>query len=97
MINIGEKIDKLQEHVHKLLGMLQKVSKSDSPLMLTELGRKVAQCLDSKGVFQSIEPFLRDRVQEKQPYEIHEICFNYMHQEFKPSEEMDACNSHVCV
>ena len=90
MIEIGGKIDKLQENVHELLGMARGVSKPGSPLKLTELGNKVAKCLEAKGVFRDIEPLLRDRIHEKQPYEIHDICFEYIHGELDPSPEMEA-------
>ena len=90
MTEIGGKIDKIQENVHELLGVARGVSRPGSPLTLTELGGKVADCLESKDIFQDIETLLRDRVHEKQPYEIHDICFEYVHGELNPSSEMEA-------
>ena len=90
MTEIGGKIDKLQENVHELLGVVRGVSKTGGPLKLTELGSKVAGCLESRGIFQNVEPLLRGRIHEKQPYEIHDICFEYVHGELDPSPEMEA-------
>ena len=90
MTDIGRKIDKIQENVHELLGVVRSVSKPGSPLKLTELGNKVAECLESRGIFQDIEPLLSDRIHGKQPYEIHDICFEYISGELNPSPEMDA-------
>ena len=89
MIEIGGKIDKIQENVHELLGVVRGVSKPGSPLKLTELGNKVAKCLECRGIVQDIEPLLRDRIHGKQPYEIHDICFEYIHGELDPSPEME--------
>ena len=89
MTEIGGKIDKIQENVHELLGVVRGVSKPGSPLKLTELGNKVAKCLESRGIFQDIELLLRDRIHGKQPYEIHDICFEYIHDELNPSPEME--------
>ena len=89
MTEIGRKLDKIQENVHELLGVVRGVSKPGSPLKLTELGNKVANCLESMRIFQGVEPLLRDRVHGKQPYEIHDICFEYTHDEWDPSPEME--------
>ena len=45
--------------------------------------------LGIQGIFQDIEPLLRDRIDGKQPYEIHDICFEYIHGELHPSPEID--------
>lgn len=89
MTEIGGKIDKIQENLHELLGATRAVSKPGSPLKLTELGNRVANCLKSSEIFQDIEPLLRDRTHGKQPYEIHDICSEYIHGELKPSPEME--------
>ena len=95
MTGIGGKIDKIQENVHELLGVVRGVSKSGSPLKLTELGNKVANCLESNGISQNIEPLLRDRIHGKQPYEIHDICFEYVDGELDPSPEMEAARRSI--
>lgn len=88
MTEVGAKIDNIQEKLHELLGAVRGVSKPGSPLELTELSRKVANFLESKGIFQNIDPDLRNLTDGKQPYEIHDICFNYIHK-MKLSPEMD--------
>ena len=86
---IQEKTDRIQENVHELMRVTRSVSKPGSPLTLTELGKKVSNCLKSKDIIQNMEPILSDRVHEKQPYEIHDICFDYVQDELQPSPEME--------
>ena len=85
---IGGKIDNIQENIHELLDAVRSVNKPGSPLMLTELGKRVAKFLESKDILQNMEPFPSDRIHEKQPYEIHDICFDYVQNKLQPSPEM---------
>ncbi len=87
---IGVKIDNVQENVHELLGAARAVSKPGRPRKLTELGSKVGKSLESKGIFHDIEPLLSDRVHGKLPYQIHDVCFEYVDSELEPSPEMEA-------
>ena len=86
---IQEKTDRIQENVHELMGVTRNVSKPGSPLTLTELGNKVAKCLESNDIFKNMEPIPSDQIHGKQPYEIHDICFDYVHDKLQPSSEME--------
>ena len=80
----------LRKDVHGLLGVTRGVNKAGGPLTLTELGKQVVKCLESKDIFQNLEPLPSDRIHKKQPFEIHGICFEYIYNELIPSSEMDA-------
>ena len=87
---IGAKIDNIQENLHELLGTARAVSKPGNPRTLTELGNKVDEFLESKGIFRDIEPLLSDRIHGMLPYQIHDACFEYIDGELEPSPEMEA-------
>ena len=87
---VGAKIDDIQENVHELLGVARAVSKPGSPRTLTELGSKVDKFLESKGIFQDIEPILSNRIHGMLPYQIHDACFEYIAGELELSPEMEA-------
>ena len=89
MNEFGKKIDEIQKNVHELIGATRSVSKPGSPLTLTELGKKVSNCLKSKDIIQNMEPIPSDQIHGKQPYEIHDICFDYVHDKLQPSPEME--------
>lgn len=90
MTEIGAKIDNIQENVHELLGVARGVSKPGNPRTLTELGSKVDNFLESKGIFQDIEPILSNRIHGMLPYQIHDACFEYIAGELELSPEMEA-------
>lgn len=63
---------------------------SNSPLALTELGDEISEELSGKEwAKRTAEQFLRD-VRGKEPYEIQDICFDYVKSQFEPDDEQDA-------
>jgi len=61
---------------------------SDSPLRLTELGDAIATELDETSWAQQAAACIRDGAGGKRPYEIQELCLEYLDsEEFRPSDE----------
>ena len=66
-------------------------STSGSPITLTDLGRKISERLDAGAIADSLVPKIRARVSGMQPYEIQELCFDYIRgSEFKPTDDVNA-------
>ena len=60
-----------------------------SPLCLNDLGRSIADSLDSRNWVADIARSLRDSMRDKSEYDIQESCFEYFRNEFQPNEEQD--------
>lgn len=61
----------------------------NSPRRLSELGEQIAEDLGvAKWARQTAEQ-MRQRVIGKRPYEIQEICFTYIYNEYQPDPEFD--------
>ena len=61
-----------------------------SPLRLTDLGRSVSERLDASALAQDLASLLQEQVKEKTPYEIQEMCFDYIRHEYKPPDKVEA-------
>ena len=59
-----------------------------SPLRLTELGRKISARLTASAIADGLAPHLRERVAGLQPYEIQELCFAYIRDEYEPPDDL---------
>ena len=60
-----------------------------SPLRLTDLGRAISERLDAPALTQTLAPLLQERIKGKTPYEIQEICFDYIRHEYKPPDKIE--------
>ena len=60
-----------------------------SPLRLTNLGKSISEHLDAPSLAQALTPLLQERIKGKTPYEIQEMCFDYIRHEYKPPDEVD--------
>ena len=58
-----------------------------SPLRLTDLGKSISERLDAPALAQDLAPLLQERIKGKTPYEIQEMCFDYIRHEYQPPEE----------
>ena len=67
-----------------------KTIESESPLRLTEIGRKVSVSLDMPSVAEKLVPVLRAQTEGQHPYDIQKWCFEYVRDEYRPSPEFDA-------
>ena len=63
---------------------------SGSPLRLTELGREISARLDAGTIADGLLPQLRERSSGMQPYEIQELCFKHVQEEYGPPEDVEA-------
>ena len=61
-----------------------------SPLRLTDLGKSISERLDAPALAQDLAPLLQQRIKGKTPYEIQEMCFDYIRHEYKPPDEVEA-------
>ena len=62
---------------------------SESPIKLTELGQEISARLDAGEIVESLVPQFRARVSGMLPYEVQELCFNYMNgDEFVPPADV---------
>ena len=61
-----------------------------SPLQLTDLGRKISDALDAASWAVRIAPGMKHRIEGKQPYEVQDICFEYIENDFEPTGEQEA-------
>lgn len=62
----------------------------DSPLRLTGLGKSISKALSGRAWAEELAPELAERVRGCQPYEIHDVCFDYVRNEFEPTADLDA-------
>lgn len=84
-------MNEIRQDIKKILGRLPPVVISrGSPLRLTGLGQSISNTLSGKCWARRTAPALVDRVRNKQPYEIQDICFSFMKKEFKPDKEWNA-------
>ena len=61
-----------------------------SPLRLTELGQRISTRLNAGAIADELVPILRERTEGKAPYEIQEMCFKYIRDEYEPPPETQA-------
>lgn len=61
-----------------------------SPLRLTDLGKSISERLGTPVLAQGLAPLLQERIEGKTPYEIQEMCFDYIRHEYKPPDEVEA-------
>ena len=69
--------------------MPSKTVDSDSPLKLTAVGDKVSKSIDSISIVKGLATDLRVKADGKLPYDIQELCFDFIRDEYKPSDEVE--------
>jgi len=88
--SLGKSIAEIREDIKKILhNRPSKTVDSDSPLHLTDLGRKISDDLEAKTVIDSLASSLRPRAEGKHAYDIQELSFSFMRDEYAPSAEVD--------
>ena len=81
----------VRNDIKEILGRLPSHTLTgSSPLRLTDLGRTISERLDAPALAQDLAPFLQERIKGKTPYEIQEMCFDYIRHEYKPPDEVEA-------
>ena len=91
MKEIREDIKKIHEKINKILGHIDKTTvSSGSPLHLTELGEKISGEIQARQWAEKTATEFTEKVRDKQPYEIQEICFEHVREKFKPDSDLDS-------
>lgn len=58
-----------------------------SRIILTDLGNKIADEVRANDLAEGLSGILSERAIGKNPYEIQELCFDYLENEYQPSAE----------
>ena len=53
------------------------------------MGQKVSKSIDAPSIVKGIAPTLRERAGGKLPYDIQELCFDFIRDEYKPVEDIE--------
>ena len=78
------------EGIKAVLGQLPSTAISDnSPLHLTDMGESISATLQAREWAERTAATLGERVKGKRPYEIQDLSFEYVKNEFKPTEKQE--------
>ena len=89
MEDVRAQLDRIHARIDDIFGRLPRTETTcGSPLTLTDLGRLISDCLNAKALAGTLAETLRDRARGKKPYQIHEMCFNYIKNDFDPPVEV---------
>ena len=83
-------VSEIRDDIKKiLLWIPSKTVDSDSPLKLTKVGEKVAETISARSIVKNFATDLRTRAEGKLPYDIQDLCFDFIRDEYKPSDEIE--------
>jgi hypothetical protein len=89
MEEIRAEAGRVHARIDDIFGRLPRAEiTSGSPLTLTDLGRRISDCLNAKALAGTLADSLRERVRGRKPYQIHEMCFDYVKNDFDPPVEV---------
>ena len=87
--SLKEAVTKIQNDIKKLLQWIpSKTVDSGSPLKLTPVGEKVSKSIDAPLIAKGLVTNMRARTNGKLPYDIQELCFDFIRDEYRPSDEI---------
>ena len=87
---IKEAVDKIRDNTNSVLHELtSKTLNPGSPLEPNELGYKVSKSIDAPSIVKGLASGLRERADGKLPYDIQELCFDFIRDEYKPVEDIE--------
>ena len=84
-----EFMTEVRNDIKELLRRSSHTLAGSSPLRLTNLGKSISERLDAPALAQCLAPLLQERVEGKTPYEIQEMCFDYIRHQYNPPDEID--------
>ena len=85
-----EFMKEVRNDIKEILGRLPSHTLAgSSPLRLTDLGKSISERLDAPTLAQDLVPLLQERIEGKTPYEIQEMCFDYIRHQYNPPDEVD--------
>ena len=83
-------VSEIRDDIKKILQwMPSKTIDSGSPLKLTTMGDKVSKSIDTISIVKGLATDLRVKADGKLPYDIQELCFDFIRDEYKPSDEVE--------
>ena len=85
-----EFMKEVRNDIKELLRRSSHTLAGSSPLRLTDLGKSISGRLDAPALAQDLAPLLQKRIEGKTPYEIQEMCFDYIRHEYKPPDQVEA-------
>ena len=87
---IKDAVDKIRDNTNSVLHELtSKTLSPGSPLEPNKLGHKVSKSIDAPSIVKDLAPGLRERADSKPPYDIQELCFDFIRDEYKPVEDIE--------
>ena len=87
---IEDSVDKIRENINGLLHELtSKTLNPGSPLEPNELGQEVSKSIDAPSIVKGLALGLRERADGKPSYDIQEMCFYFIRDEYKPVEDIE--------
>ena len=69
---------------------------TQSPMHLSDFGKEIAKQINAEEWAGQLAPALKKRAEGKQPYEIQELCSNYVQKEVDPDPEQSV-NLQTCA
>ena len=88
---VNDFMKEIRDDVKEILGRLAPSPLAGgSPLRLTDLGKSISVTLEAKAWAERTAQGLQAQIEGKQPYEIHEISFAHVKDDFTPTDEQDA-------
>ena len=84
-----EFMTEVRNDIKELLRRSSHTLAGSSPLRLTDLGKSISERLDAPALAQDLAPLLQERIEGKTPYEIQEMCFDYIRHQYNPPDEVD--------
>lgn len=86
----GKFMKEIRDDIKEILGRLAPSPLAGgSPLRLTDLGHSISTRLDGKAWASRTAQEMKERIKGMQDYEINDIAFAYINEEFKPTQEQD--------
>ena len=87
---IKEAVTKIQAGINGLQNELaSKTLTPGSPLKPNELGKKVSKAIGVPSIVKGLATGLSEKAKGKHPYDIQELCFNFVRDDYDPSDEVE--------
>ena len=84
-------MEEVRKDIKEILGRLPPVPVAGGgPIQLTDLGRDISETLQAREWAERAAAALGERVKGKPPYEVQDICYDYVKKEFHPTDEQEA-------
>ena len=91
MKEVKDDIKEVRKDIKKIFQLLPpKAVYSGSPLQLTDFGKRISECLTSGLIVDNLISAVRGRQKDKSSYDIQELCFDYVRNEWKVPDETES-------